>query len=400
MATFTIDLLTGNLYLFSGDFSGSGSTPTSGSTYPAVNLYSDLPTPASSYSGQVYLVRNGSGAYILNRKDAGLYFSDGISWKGMPLIPPYFSSDNFQVYDSAVNSKGISFITSGITSGFKKLKIQNSDGTIAYLTDLQSKVDTSVFNYYTGITAPNTYLTKITFATYSGTTIPANYYNKAQINSYTGTTNTKINNKLDKSTFATYTGTTVPANYYNKSQINSYTGATLLLIQAKQNALIAGPGISIIGSTISATGGTSSSAIQLLDISGGTDVNTISATTIDWTTQVFTGTSLSFTGGSRIYVKANGIYEISYSVNAKNNNGSPKNVGTLIRKNGNVDITPMSSSSFNQNANNNISTNTMPPYLVSLSNGNYVQLVAFRIGITGESYTKPNGSWIKIKKII
>ena len=51
MATFTIDLLTGDLYLFTGDFTGSGGTPTSGSTYPEVNTVSELPTPASSSGG-------------------------------------------------------------------------------------------------------------------------------------------------------------------------------------------------------------------------------------------------------------------------------------------------------------------------------------------------------------
>jgi hypothetical protein len=98
-------------------------------------------------------------------------------------------------------------------------------------------------------------------------------------------------------------------------------------------------------------------------------------------------------------VKANGVYEISYSLSAKNSNGSPKNIGTLIRKNGNTDVTPMSSSSFNQNANNNMSTNMMPQYLVSLSNGDYVELKTFRIGIAGESKTKANTTWIKIRKI-
>jgi len=45
MATFTIDLLTGQVYLFTGDFTGSGSTPTSGSTYPQASTYGALPTP-------------------------------------------------------------------------------------------------------------------------------------------------------------------------------------------------------------------------------------------------------------------------------------------------------------------------------------------------------------------
>ena len=235
MATFTIDLLTGNLYLFSGNFNGTGSTPTSGSTYPAVNVYADLPTPASAYSGQIYLVRTASGSFVVNRKDAGLYFSNGASWSAIPDIPPYFSSANFQVYDSIVNTKGIQFVTSGITSGFKKLKIQNSDGTIAYLTDLNTKLDISVFATYTGTTAPATFLSKTAFNTYSGTTVPANYYNKTQINTYTGATLILIGTKLNTSVFNTFTGTTLPANYYNKTQINIYTGATQSVLNNKLN---------------------------------------------------------------------------------------------------------------------------------------------------------------------
>jgi hypothetical protein len=46
-----------------------------------------------------------------------------------------------------------------------------------------------------------------------------------------------------------------------------------------------------------------------------------------------------------------------------------------------------------------MSTNIMPEYLVALSNGDYVELMAFRIGTSGAVYTMQNTSWIKIKKI-
>ena len=362
MATFTIDLLTGNLYLFSGDFTATGSTPTSGSTYPQVNLYSDLPTPASSYGGQIYVVRSSSGSYVLNRKEAGMYLSISNTWRRLGDIPSFFKSDNFQVYDSVDNSKGLTFITSGITNGaFRKLKIQNSDGTIAYLTDLNIKLNTSVFADYTGTTAPATYLTK--------------------------------------SVFNTFTGTTLPANYYNKTQINSYTGTTLLLINGKQNTLTAGQGISIAGDIISVTGISTSTTLQLLDIVGSLQVNNIAATPIVWSSQVFSGTSLSFTGGSRIYVKATGIYDISYVLNVNNDSGSAKNIGTVVRKNGNTDITPMSSASVTINSTNDSSTNIMPQYLVALSNNDYIELVAFRIGAAGSVFTVGNTTWIRMRKI-
>lgn len=360
MATFTVDLLTGQAYLFNGDFTGSGSTPTSGSTYPQVNLYSDLPSAASA-SGKIYVVRSGSGSYVLNRKPSGFYFSTGTVWRFLGDTPDFFKSDNFQIYDSADTSKGVMFVTSGIsTTTFRRLKIQNSDGTIAYLTDIAAKLDTSAFVGYTGTTAPNTF--------------------------------------LNKAVFATYTGTTAPNTYLSKSAFNAYSGQTLLLIQSKQDVLTAGKGIVIdSGNTISVN---LPKAIQLLDVSGGINVNTVVATPIIWTTQVFSGTSLSFTGGSRIYIQENGVYGISYILNVNNTTGSTKNIGTVIRKNGTTDITPMSSASININSTNNSSTNMMPENLAQLSAGDYIELLAFRIGSSGTVYTVPNGSWIKVHKIL
>jgi len=343
MATFTIDLLTGNLYLFTGDFNGSGgTTPTSGATYPEVNTFGELPTPASIYTGQIYVVRSGSGNYVLNRKEAGLYFSTGTLWRRLGDTPAFFKSDNFQIYDSADTTKGIEFVTSGIsTTVFRKLKVQDSDGTIAYLTDLNTKLDTSAFGDYTGTTAPNTYLAIDDFDVYSG--------------------------------------------------------ATYSLIQGKQDTLIAGQGIDINGTTISIN---LPKAIQLIDSVGGTNVNNINATPISWSIIAFSGTGLNYSGGSRIYIQESGTYGISYVVNVNSSSGSDKNVGTLIRKNGNTDITPMSAASFRSNFQNDSSTNTMPDNMVTLVAGDYIELVGFRIGYAGHVYTGANGSWKKMEKKI
>lgn len=352
MATFTIDLLTGQVYLFTGDFTGSGSTPTSGSTYPQASTYGALPTPASA-SGEIYVVRNGSGGTVLNRKPAGLYYSTGAVWRYLGDTPEGFLSDNFQVVDSDDTSKSVSFETSGITTGTNRtLTIQNSDGTIAYLTDLDGKVDTSAFADYTGTTAPATFLSKVDFNT--------------------------------------YTGTTVPANYYNKTQINTYTGATLLLINAKQDQLIAGEGIVLSGTTISVS---LPKALQLVDGTGGVNVNNIASTPITWSTTVFSGTSLSYTGGSRIYVEDGGLFGVSYVLNVNSSgSNSDKNIGTVIKKNGDTIITPMSSASFSSNIQNDSSTNSMPENLATLNAGDYIELIAFRIGYGGIVNTVSNGS--------
>ena len=343
MATFTIDLLRGDLYLFTGDFNGSGSTPTSGSTYPEVNTYSQLPTPASSYNGKIYVVRTGSGNYVLNRKDAGLYLSISGVWRRLGDTPAFFDSDNLEIYDGSDNTKGFGFVTSGITSGvFRQVKIQDASGTVAYLTDIGNKLDTSLFADYTGTTAPNTYLSISDFDTYSGVT-------------------------------------------YN-------------LIQSKQDVLTAGKGIIIdSGNTISIN---LPSALQLIDEIGSVNVNNTISTPIVWSTQVYSGTSLNYSGGSRIYIKANGVFGISYVLNVNSDSNSDKNIGTLIRKNGNTDITTTSSASFSSNYQNDSSTNMLPEHHVTLVDGDYVELIAFRIGYAGQVYTVGNGSWIEIEKKI
>ena len=114
--------------------------------------------------------------------------------------------------------------------------------------------------------------------------------------------------------------------------------------------------------------------------------------------QVFSGTSLNYTGGSRIYIQEDNIFGISYVLNVNGTDNKDKNIGTLIRKNGDTDITPMSSASFFSNLQNDSSTNTMPESNVSLQNGDYIELIAFRIGYSGTVNTVADGSWIKVQK--
>ncbi len=342
MATFAIDLISGNVFLFVPEFGGGSTGTTSGSTYPEVNTYGQLPAAAAN-NGEIYVVRQSTGAYVLNRKEAGLYYSNSIVWRRLGDIPSFFDSDNFQIYDGTDNTKIVEVQTSGITSGTTRtLTIQNASGTIAYLTDLDSKVDLSAFQDYTGTTAPNTYLAI--------------------------------------------------------SDFNTYSGATLALIQGKQDILTAGDGILIdSGNTISVN---LPNSLQLKDISGNTEVNTIAKTEIIWTTEEYTGTSLNFSGGSRIYIEETASYYISYLLNLENQSSTRKVIGSIIRKNGVTEITPLSSASYSRNGTNNSSTNTMPQYKVDLTNGEYIELLGFRIGTSGSVLTVPDGSWIKIEKII
>lgn len=340
MATFTVDLISGKVFLFDKDF-GESTGGTLSTTYPEVNTFPELPD-ASLNNGRTFLVRTSIGKYILNRKESGLYFSNGSTWRRLGDIPSFFDSENFQILDNGDNSKGIEFETSGITTNtLRKLKIQDSDGVIAYLSDLDVKVDKSVFNDYTGNTVPNTYLS---------------------INSF-----------------------------------NSYSAETFTLIQNKQDKLIAGSGIKISGNTISVN---LPKTIQIKNSIGGIEVNTINRKLINWDENPYVGDYFIFTGGSRIYIQETGDYELSYQMNIENTTTNKKNIGSLIVRNSIEDITPTSSTSYIVNSVNNIGSNSLSNYKLKLTIGDYVELSAFRIGSSGNAITIPDGCWLKIIRII
>lgn len=196
MGTFMIDILTGRPIFINKTISESGGTPTSGSTYPEVNLYSNLPS-ASENAGKTYLVRSSSGDYTLNRKESGFYYSNGSVWRRLGDISSFFNSSNFQIYNDIDNTKSIKFDTSDIsTDSIRTLKLQDIDGTIAYLKDLDDKLDISDFNNYSG-----------------STDIELENINNDVVY-LSGQTDTKLN----ISTFNNYTGDTAPNTYLKLNQ--------------------------------------------------------------------------------------------------------------------------------------------------------------------------------------
>lgn len=187
-----VDLLSGQVFLF--DSSGGGGGGGTGITmpYPEVNFYSELPDPTITGStGKIYVVHQGMGAYTADRLDGGLYYSNGVTWSRLGLTPAYFNDNNFNLYNGTDKTKKIRFELSGNTSGTTRtIYVRNSNGTLAYLSDL------------------NAYLTHGDFNVYSGTTL------------------TNINSKLLTTLFNGYTGTTAPNQFASKLNFNMYTGST------------------------------------------------------------------------------------------------------------------------------------------------------------------------------
>jgi hypothetical protein len=317
-----IDKLTGQVYLFNVTGGGGGATTGMTTPYQEVNVYSELPNPALS-NGKIYIVRQPSGSYLINRKDAGLYYSNGIYWTRLGDTPSYFNDDNFQVYDGTDNTKKVRFQLSGLTSNsLRTITMRNSDGVLAYLSDIGSKVDASIFNTYTGVTAPTQFVGIGVFSF------------------YTGQTQIALNNKQDKIWTIQITNT------------------------------------------------------------GITNVNNVIPTKIGWNVlNIYDSDFYLFSGGSRIYFKENGTFEVSYHLVTVNMDASEKVIGTTIKKNNNVEIIPNNVPVYVGRVINYGGSNNISKYKFTALMGDYVELCAYRIGESGVVNTVPFSSWIKVEKL-
>jgi hypothetical protein len=125
--------------------------------------------------------------------------------------------------------------------------INTENNITAYLATINNGDDNlttkSVFNQYTGTTAPNTYQSKASIIVLTGTTLPSKFATKIFVTGitsslvektiftgYTATTNNKINNKLSILTFISYTGNTGNVSI---GKFNTYTGSTTSILNNK-----------------------------------------------------------------------------------------------------------------------------------------------------------------------
>ena len=105
--------------------------------------FSALPiTLGSPALESVYLVRNGSGVWLINRKPAGLYIRDANNgnlddWRYLSAFPEVNDAQYFRIYDSIDPTKEIAFSASGISSGtVRTLTAPNKNITIADNADI------------------------------------------------------------------------------------------------------------------------------------------------------------------------------------------------------------------------------------------------------------------------
>ena len=128
--------------VFTGNFDQTGSGGGGGgASYidGEVQNFSALPqTIGSPAVDSAYLVRQAEGAWLLNRKPAGIYIrtaNTGVrasDWTYAGEFPDVFSDDKFVLYDETDSSKNLVFQLSGISTGTTRtLTVPNASGRIA-----------------------------------------------------------------------------------------------------------------------------------------------------------------------------------------------------------------------------------------------------------------------------
>jgi len=240
--------------------------------------------------------------------------------------------------------------------------VDPTTGTVA--AALALKLDTTVFNSFTGTTLPANYVSTTTFNTFTGTTLPANYYNKTEINSYTGTTDTRLTTiegditglsattatKLDTAVFSAYTGTTAPNEIF-------------------------------------------------LIHTGGTELNTILATAIEWDAVGVTGATgaaFNWTGSSEIQVLETGLYEVNYNIPYNIATNSSIGVGANLILN-NATVIDVSAAAGLATRTAGAASVGLPTVVLYLAANDVLNLATFRTHQSGAATSSLTGS-ILIKK--
>jgi hypothetical protein len=240
----------------------------------------------------------------------------------------------------------------------------NISGTLSNQTDLQN--------------ALNAKASAASIATYTGATATLinTKASQASLSTYTGATATLINTKASQSNLAVYTGATATEIGLKTTQSNLavYTGATATLINSKASQ----------ASVAAYTGATANlnKKIQLVS-NATTNVNTITPTPIVWATVPYSANTYMWSGGSAVYIKSAGNYEVQYHVTLRNSTSNQTHsIGAYLIKNNLTTIATTATAGMivGASAGGELS---LPPVVETFALNDRLDLAAFRIGSTG-----------------
>ena len=216
--------------------------------------------------------------------------------------------------------------------------------------------------------------------------------NTFNVNPATGTLATALGGKLNVDDFNTFSGTTLPANYYNKTQINSYSGATDTRLAGIESDITYVSGVTEANFEVFTgyTASTQTNQIQLVH-TGGTDINTVVATGIEWHSVSHSGDSFTWTGGTDIIINKTADYEVSYHIpHGHSGTNNIRGIASNLVLNGVTILNNTVGTSATARA-GIVSSLVLPNTILSLTSGDVLDLIVFRTGLAGVSDTVANG---------
>jgi hypothetical protein len=270
-----------------------------------------------------------------------------------------------------------------------------TSGTLA--TALNSKLNASVFNSYTGTTETRLQgiETDISNLESDVTGLTATKLDVSVFNTYTGDTETRLSGIEDDIDYIS--GET--DNRLLITDFNTYTGDTETRLSGIEDDIdyISGVTDTKLDTTIFTgyTASTSANEIFLVH-TGGTNINTVAPTGIIWHSQTLSGSLYEWTGGTNIKVLETGSYEISYNIPFVINSNSNISIGGNVTLNGATTLNVTAAAGMANRTGAAGSVN-LASAVVTLTANDIIVLSGFRTAQTGTATTQLSGS-ISIKK--
>lgn len=100
-----------------------------------VNTYADLPAPAT-VTGQRYWVLTTTGVYLVNRRQAGAYYSDGAAWTWLGDVPT--------TADQIGNVPSGAVVATNVQAAINELDSDLTGVVNALPTDIRSQIESAL----------------------------------------------------------------------------------------------------------------------------------------------------------------------------------------------------------------------------------------------------------------
>jgi hypothetical protein len=236
--------------------------------------------------------------------------------------------------DIVAHGSGVSTTQFNLYTGATKIELEGIEGDVSFISGVtDTKLATAAFDIYSGVTESRIEGIEGDVSFISGVTDTK--LATAAFDIYSGVTDTFIKTKLDKSAFTGYTDSI--KNVDKKIQVVSTSTAS---------------------------------------------ANTVAATKIPWNSAPVSADTYLWSGGTAVWIKSAGTYEVQYHVLLNNDaaNQTHSIGGSLLKNGATEEYTSTAGMIIGPNMKAELS---LPPAVLTLAVNDRLDLIVFRIGNTG-----------------